>query len=1394
MSDVLDYVREKDPRFKDVPDDDLTLYIGSKKPEFLKDSSFKDDFQKAAAQKSLNIALKGTGDVLKILTSPAAGEASSMARHERLSADMESLAEDTATQQEKVKALGVGESVAGFVAQMSPLNVLKRTLEVPTQIEQAAGLLPANAPSPTAPAISPETARKMVDYLDPNSYDEPGSMREGVKAFLADTLSGLTSPDQAAAIVAVVKQPELVGRLFQVETAAQVPQAAQNLSDAIESGDKTAIGRASAALATTAAIPAAIEKGLRGAAAPKPTGILPTEEIKTVAPQTAAALEQTGKGTSAIHGKTTEVLQPVQPQPVSGKGEVPTERPSTETGPRGEPAVPKEAQAISDYERYLQVQAEMKRAFRAGDQEALAKAFAENEQIKNRHQGMPPKPPEAPPTVTETTPKAEPAAAPTAANARPAIRLVGGEVVTGEAGQTHPDIIAANGLKAEEIDQRGFVDDQGNFLDREQAAAATGLPTTKEDERLHSTDLPEAQPAPTDIGEGQPQAVTQPAPSEVTTKAPVAAGAEPATAEPSVTTPVTQEPATMTGAAHISEIPETGVGGEKYGVAERVRQERAKAGQVEPVAPGEGVNTLETIEFGREVIRNDPTAAERLMSQFETDPARRLSAESMAVARAHGEMLAESARRIEETSGTDSPEYRAARDELSAWDKRSKAMQTEWHKAGMAQQGETDIDTGSFTGLQRAYTQDTGKTFNETQATNAKRIAKGVKDAEDASGKSEQALRDEIQKEFPQGPRATDAEKAALDAASKTVRENAVRLAEADKKARLAKTEQERQLAKIEQARERKKLEEAQRVAREAAVRLAKAEREAPKPPRIELQSKAERKALGAASKAVRDNAERLAKAENKERVAATERDKAAAKVQSNAARKALEAAQERARKAAADLAKKERELLASPERKVWDQARIYLEKGEGNFDDIRNKIATDLGMSVRKVTDMLAYTKKMKGLADDLWRKRQQERSLKLQAKRWIHDQSVPFFQRTFQKLPRFLFGLKVFGHGTVALGTHSPALAFQPQFWPEYARNFGRMYGMVFKPAYHERLMQELVRRDNYTIAQRAGLQNNPFQFEEYVDPSMNVLVRKLTGGGSRGYSVLKLLRQDVFDHQWNNLPKTQQIPEVAQALAESINHVTGVTQRGAPRGTHILLFAPRLEASRVAWMAVDPAKSMLTLMNWKNASYGDRVFAINQIKEKLTVAGTMAGLLGLNQAILSYSDSKQKVNFTNPLESDFLKFKAGGMNISYGNPMISMARLPLRLLEIGAGGGGKTRNVVYPDERAGTALFDYLRSQESPFASLVTDLILRSDPTGRPLPHATYPVPARLRRKGVEPYTWPEFLTEQLSPIPLQEAIKEVWGEQFGMSDQQQKALATMLFMWGTGGRMSEDLSIQ
>lgn len=73
----------------------------------------------------------------------------------------------------------------------------------------------------------------------------------------------------------------------------------------------------------------------------------------------------------------------------------------------------------------------------------------------------------------------------------PGIRKIGGEIVPGQLGDTHQDIIRREGIKAEDLDQRVFVTPWGDVIDREGAAQAVFPKVIPQFEpnRLHSTDL-----------------------------------------------------------------------------------------------------------------------------------------------------------------------------------------------------------------------------------------------------------------------------------------------------------------------------------------------------------------------------------------------------------------------------------------------------------------------------------------------------------------------------------------------------------------------------------------------------------------------------------------------------------------------------------------------------------------------------------------------------------------------------------------------------------------------------------------------------------------------------------------------------------------------------------------
>src|SRR5438128_1116393 len=84
MSEVLDKVREKYPdAYANIDDDELALRIGAKFPAYLdRDPEFKKEFQTVVGTRAVTAAQMGTTTLINVLSSPAAGEASEMAREQ----------------------------------------------------------------------------------------------------------------------------------------------------------------------------------------------------------------------------------------------------------------------------------------------------------------------------------------------------------------------------------------------------------------------------------------------------------------------------------------------------------------------------------------------------------------------------------------------------------------------------------------------------------------------------------------------------------------------------------------------------------------------------------------------------------------------------------------------------------------------------------------------------------------------------------------------------------------------------------------------------------------------------------------------------------------------------------------------------------------------------------------------------------------------------------------------------------------------------------------------------------------------------------------------------------------------------------------------------------------
>ena len=166
------------------------------------------------------------------------------------------------------------------------------------------------------------------------------------------------------------------------------------------------------------------------------------------------------------------------------------------------------------------------------------------------------------------------------------------------------------------------------------------------------------------------------------------------------------------------------------GISQAVHEKRDTG-----VVPGEGAGPVEMIERGRKLLKSgaDPEPIAQKVEQGKA-----ITADETATLRAKVEELSKATDRSQDEADAkpqDQAVQKAAEDARKSendFRERIKPAATEWAKTGSAYQGETDIDTGSYSGLRRAVQQEKGRDVTPSEAQKLRQTAKSVKEADTA--------------------------------------------------------------------------------------------------------------------------------------------------------------------------------------------------------------------------------------------------------------------------------------------------------------------------------------------------------------------------------------------------------------------------------------------------------------------------------------------------------------------------------------------------------------------------------------------------------------------------------------------------------------------------------------
>ena len=533
-----------------------------------------------------------------------------------------------------------------------------------------------------------------------------------------------------------------------------------------------------------------------------------------------------------------------------------------------------------------------------------------------------------------------------------------------------------------------------------------------------------------------------------------------------------------------NQVPVGMLTGDETGIAHRVSESRGIEAE-----RGEGVSAQDSIEHGRELLEKgaDPEA---VISQFEKDW--KISGDSMALVRAHLEELSKKTAAAEDKHGPDSPEYQAAFKAEKDWVARVKPMQTEWHAAGQAQQGSTEIDTGTFRGMQLAVEESTGREVTDKEKETIKKKVAKVKKANEEV--------DQANKDFVE-------------------------------KAKAASSDESPRRPRVSKALSARATEARGRIASRLEKLVAKSVVEGP----------------DVGDFFSKENLDDLATVASEYIAKGVDASAAMLKEFGERIKPHLEAIMAKAgeEKSGKPTAV---EIVAdhvpgskwTPEhaKALWKHAKEkYLDQGITDPHAIRNNLATDFGLDPSDVHEGLASPKGMREITDDLYRKQAAQRRVINESKRWVAEAKYPGYQKIFRNIPDNFFSIVTLGHGTSWVMTHTANQIFLPKASGALFRDLGRSFRMMGKLAYHERLMQDLVRDENFVKAKKAGLNNDPYkQTDEYQNPGVVRMFRKIGMAGNRGFDGMKLFRQFRFNQEWEALPAVLKTDEMAQELAKS------------------------------------------------------------------------------------------------------------------------------------------------------------------------------------------------------------------------------------------------------------------
>jgi hypothetical protein len=435
-------------------------------------------------------------------------------------------------------------------------------------------------------------------------------------------------------------------------------------------------------------------------------------------------------------------------------------------------------------------------------------------------------------------------------------------------------------------------------------------------------------------------------------------------------------------------------------------------------------------------------------------------------------------------------------------------------------------------------------------------------------------------------------------------------------------------------------------------------------------------------------------------------------------------------------------------------------------------------------ISDILSGRKTpFRSVAMNAWKAQYNRRQIVQQAKGMSQQQALGSFAKVANRLWSAPRDLLTFGHSAVLPLTHGGDLAFRPASYATFFKGIFDTYGGTFNPAYHARMMANLERQPLYDTALRSGLDIGP---HSHATGEISSVLGK---SSARSWDMLGTMRYGLWQKAMDKLVKPgmsqEETLDLGKNMAAWANHATG-SGKSIP-GLGNVLFGPKLTTSKISRLFGDPAQTIKTIGNWGNATPGEKAVAWQRLSGATQYGVTLASLMGANAGLLAAMHSPQQINWSDPSKSDFLEFKAGGLEGKFPgmhSEIQTLAKIAAAAFvdaqsKVGKTllrGGSKQAKIA---EIAG----EYGMGKLAPSIGFVKDVATGQDFMGRPMPWSGDP--GKVTKSGFDQrrISWGDYAAK-MGPIPLQGPIGYIYHQMTdnGASAKDSSAFVKSLIGWG------------